>query len=89
MAKLKAQSAVVSSALVRCENCRFFDRGKHNECECKRYPPIMKNPRYTACGDVTPMMPIECCFPAVNPGEWCGEWQPASDRHLDLWRKDI
>ena len=84
----KKTKTICWSPLIRCENCRFFD--KDNDETCHRYPPSMIYPRsHGIYSDVGKMLPIECCFPSVNPGNWCGEFQPATGREIAMWRTSI
>ncbi len=67
----------------RCETCRFgisharteFRDAPGMTCqpayvECRRYPPEAGTPAYNQPRN------NRRPFPGMNPGDWCGEWQP-------------
>jgi hypothetical protein len=44
--------------------------------ECHRYPPVVAEILMPVGNDVRPAM----LFPQVDPGDWCGEFQPVNRR---------
>lgn len=58
-----------------CGSCRFFRYGHEANGWCRRRAPIATIRSYS---NVAPDM-VMAEFPAINSGEWCGEYHAKSE----------
>jgi len=73
----------MSDWVAQCSTCQFYN-GDHGASNCLRYPPqIISVPpksveQHDACGRFVGNIKYDLLskFPAIEPDDWCGEYQP-------------
>lgn len=60
-----------------CDNCCFALFTSAGDGECHRRPPVVVVVPITPEGG-GPHLQASVCWPEIEPGDWCGEYEAAS-----------